>query len=225
MKIFKKNKILSKNEEVAEQLRQARQAKKVKLKDVSRELNINYKYLKFLEKGEFAELPAGIYRKNFLREYALYLGLDYKELAKVFTEDSSEKAVSDKDKNFFSKQVIRGYNFLVVSKVVRSIIIVTVVLALFIYLGFCLEKIISPPEVNIIEPRDNLVTSNNSVIVYGLTEPEAQVTINGELVASSNDGVFNKEVNLKDGINTIIIEVKKKYGREIVIERQILVNK
>jgi len=171
-------------------------------------------------------LPAGVYGKNFLKEYATYLGLNYKNLVKDL-EAEREMGENEKNKNIFSQQVVKKYNFLVVPKIIKSFVIIIIVLALFFYLGLCLKKIISPPELLIIEPPDNLVIDNNFVIVFGKAESEAEVKINGEpvpLSQSERESFFTKKINLKTGLNTIIITAKKKYGREVTLQRQILVN-
>ncbi len=219
---FKPSRILLASEVIAEQLQDARQAKNLKLKDIAKELNIKEEYLRALEKGEYNKLPAGIYGKNFLKEYAFYLGLDYKKLLKDWQEEKNI-GQSVRKKEIFSKQVIKKHNFLVIPKIIRSIIIIIIVLICFFYLGFYLKGVISSPKIYIIEPQDNLITNNNFVVVLGLTEPETQVIINEELILSDSDGLFTKRVNLKSGINTIIIVVRKKYGRERTIKRQILV--
>jgi hypothetical protein len=84
----------------------------------------------------------------------------------------------------------------------------------------------SPPFLSIIEPLDNSVTENNFVIVFGKTEPETQIKINGETITLSpgeKESLFTEKVNLKTGLNTITIIAKKKYGREAVLTRQVLV--
>ena len=85
---FKSNKILLDSETVAERLRGARQAKNIKLEEAAKKLNISYKYLRALERGEYDKLPAGVYGKNFLREYAFFFGfshVEYNYLANYFT--------------------------------------------------------------------------------------------------------------------------------------------
>ncbi|MDD5294498.1 MAG: helix-turn-helix domain-containing protein, partial [Patescibacteria group bacterium] len=219
MNEFRPNKILSASEVVAEELIKRRQEKNLNLKDVAKKLNIKHEYLEALENGEYAKLPAGVYGKNFLREYAVYLGLDSRKLLKELEADRSFGGAA-RGKEIFSQQVVKKHNFLVVPKIVRSFVIIIVVLALFVYLGFCLKKIISPPMLLIIEPLDNSVTNNNFVVVFGKTEPEAQVEINGEPVAlnpGENESFFTERINLKLGLNTITITAQKKYGRGITI--------
>ncbi|MFH1822571.1 MAG: helix-turn-helix domain-containing protein [Patescibacteria group bacterium] len=224
---FRPNKIKSENEIIAEELKQARLRKKINLKEIAKKININYKYLKILEKGEFDKLPAGIYGKNFLKEYSIFLGLDYQKIVKIFSEMPTEgqrgEINKEKNKEIFSKQIVKGSKLIIFPKIIKSIVIILVVLGCFLYLGVCLNKIISPPRLNIVEPSDNLITKNSFINIIGTTEPEAEVTINGELLSIDSDGSFTEKVNLKNGVNTLIIIAKKKYGREIMVKKQILV--
>ena len=73
---------LAANDGFGEKLRQARLFKNMKLEDISRRINISVKYLRALEEENFNNLPNGLYRKNFLKEYANYLKLDSLELIK-----------------------------------------------------------------------------------------------------------------------------------------------
>ena len=61
---------------VNERLRLAREARGVDLFRVERDTKIRVKYLKAMEQGQFSELPADVYARGFLRNYASYLGLD-----------------------------------------------------------------------------------------------------------------------------------------------------
>jgi hypothetical protein len=60
----------------AERLYAARERKGVDLYRAERDTKIRARYLGALERGEYGELPGDVYTKGFLRNYALYLGLD-----------------------------------------------------------------------------------------------------------------------------------------------------
>jgi len=220
--MFKEEKILSDYESVISRLREARRAKNLKLTEIAKKLNIDNKYLRAIEAGEYEKLPAGVYGENFIKEYAIFLGFNYEEAVKAFRRDKiSSKAYGEE--NIFSQQVVRKYNFLVMPKIIRSAVIILIVLICFIYLGLYLKNIFSPPELYIYEPENNLSFTLNFIVVRGETEPESEVSINGELIFSDQDGFFSKRVDLKKGVNTIIIIAKKKYSREVMVTRQILV--
>lgn len=224
MNDFKPNQIMSASEVASEQLRQSRLERGLSLTDIAVKINVKKEYLEALEKGEYNKLPAGVYGKNFLKEYAIFLGLNYKKLIKDF---QAEKIISseENDKRLFSQQIIKKYNFLIFPKIIKNFVIVAVTLSCLLFLGFSLKKIISPPMLEVTEPKNNQAISNNFVNVLGRTETEAQITINGENITlehGENESLFSKKINLKTGLNTITITAKKKYGREATVERQVL---
>ncbi len=63
-----------------ERLLSAREAKGVDLYRAERDTKIRARYLGALERGDYRELPGAVYTKGFLRNYALYLGLDPDEI-------------------------------------------------------------------------------------------------------------------------------------------------
>ena len=93
----------------------------------------------------------------------------------------------------------------------------------FIYLGYRINKIISPPSLIIDSPGANLTTDQNSLRVNGRTEAEANLIINGQTVLTDKNGNFSQTINLKNGINIITITANKKHGRGNTIIRQVLV--
>jgi len=62
--------------ELGELLRATREAKGVSLAEVEEATKIREKYLAALEAEEFDVLPGEVYVRGFLRNYAIYLGLD-----------------------------------------------------------------------------------------------------------------------------------------------------
>lgn len=218
---FKSNKISLNSENISEQLRAARKAKNLKLEDIAKKLNIGRKYLEALEKDEYDKLPPGVYGKNFLREYAVFLGLDHGELAKSFTAENQTKQSGERQE-LFSKQVVKSRYFMAAPKIIKSAAVIAAASVCFIYFGYRLEKIVSPPSLSIYKPAENLITEKNSLEIIGKTEKEARIIINGELVLSNTAGDFNKTINLKNGINIITITASNKYGRDNTIVKQVL---
>lgn len=61
---------------LGEQLKLVRESKGISLEDVADTLKISKKYLEALEENSFNVLPAPIYVRGFLSNYAKFLGLD-----------------------------------------------------------------------------------------------------------------------------------------------------
>lgn len=67
-----------------QQLRRAREAKGMELKEIEEITKIRTKYLKALEEGDYCVLPGGAYTVGFLRSYARVLDLDAESLVNTF---------------------------------------------------------------------------------------------------------------------------------------------
>jgi len=222
MKLFKSNKILLDSEPVAKQLQAGRQDRNLKINEVAKKLNINEKYLIALEEGRYGQLPRGVYEKKILREYALFLGLNYRQLIEEY-ETEMNVIEPKRRKEIFSKPVIKARLLWAMPKILKNLIIFLIIAACFVYLVLRVNKIISPPLLIIDRPAQNQTTRETSLLISGRTETEANLTINGETVLSDKSGNFSKEINLKNGINKIVITASKKYGRSRTIYREILV--
>lgn len=218
MAVFTPKKIAG-EESLGEKLRQARLLKGLKIEEVAKKINIRADYLIALEEENQEWLPAGLYGKKFLNEYAAFLGLSPKELLKNFVDLND----INQSQNPFSQKIVKKSKFIIFPKIVRNSLMTAAVIICFLYLTFYFRQVILPPDLKIIQPEKNLVTKEISITVTGQTEKEAEVRINGEIVLNNHDGLFSQNVNLKRGLNEIIIKAKKKYSRESVVTKQILV--
>lgn len=73
-------------------LSEARISRGLTLDDVERDTRIARRYLEALERDEFDALPAPVYCRAFLRTYAQYLGIDPKEVLRLYPEKGRETA-------------------------------------------------------------------------------------------------------------------------------------
>lgn len=210
---------LSTPENLGNKLRQARLFKNLKIETIAKKLNIRQEYLLALEEEQYDKLPNGLYGKKFLKEYVLFLGLKPQEFLDFWRQENETGIIN----NPFQQKIIKKTQFLIFPKIIKNILISLAILICFLYLFFYFKKIILPPNLVVTQPAKNLVTKENSLLITGQTEKEAEVKINGELVLNNHNGLFSQTVNLKKGLNSLIIKAKKKYSREEIITRQILV--
>ena len=75
---------------VGETLQLARERKGVDLYRAERDTKIRLRYLAALEDGDWEELPAPVYTKGFLRNYAIYLGLEPDEILDRWREEMEQ---------------------------------------------------------------------------------------------------------------------------------------
>ncbi|HNU81651.1 MAG TPA: helix-turn-helix domain-containing protein [bacterium] len=212
---FKK---LASEERSGEKLRAARLRQNIDIKNASEKLHIREEYLLSLENEEYDRLPSGLYGRQFLKEYCRYLNLNYQDILKL--SPFAEEAVSH---NPFSQKILRRHKFLIFPKIIRNALLILLFLICILYLSIYFFRLVSPPELILEYPDKNLVLQNPIINIQGKSEPETEIKINGTGIMSDQDGHFSQEIKLKQGLNNLTISAKKKYGRESVIQRQILV--
>jgi cytoskeletal protein RodZ len=203
-----------------EKLRQTRLSKNLKLEDIAKRINIRPEYLSALEEEHFEKLPAGLYGKNFIKEYASLLGLNVKEIMKDWDEQIFNSSPGDP----FSRKIINRNKFIIFPKLIRNLLVIGAIVICFLYLIFYFKNLVLPPSLIITQPATNLALTGTNILISGQTETTAEVTINDEIVLNNHDGYFSQTINLKKGLNSVVIKAKKKYSSEQTVTRQILVD-
>jgi len=215
---FQNKKISLNSENLAEQLIKARKEKNKSLKNIAQILNINIQYLEALEKAEFHKLPEGLYGQNFLKEYALYLGLDLKETLELYLSEKKNKT----NKKLFVQKTTKSYYFLSIPKLLKNLLIILSIALILIYIGYYINNIISEPKLIIYYPEKDIKTKEYTVNIQGKTDETAEVQINGKKILLKNNGNFDMNIDLKKGINNITIISQKKYSKQNIITRKII---
>jgi len=72
-------------------LKKAREAKKVTLEAVSAATKITTRYLQAVEGEQFDQLPGGVFRRNIVRSYARAAGLDEEVWVKRYLDTAHEE--------------------------------------------------------------------------------------------------------------------------------------
>jgi len=206
-------------ENFGETMRQARLFKNLRIEDIAKKIGIRKEYLIAIEEERFDILPAGLYGKSFVKEYAIFLKLNSKDILKCL----EDRLGNNYDNDPFSQKIVKRKEFRIFPKIIKNILLGVAVLVCFLYLIFYFKKIVYPPFLEITQPDKNLVTKLSIINIVGQTEKEAEVRINNELVLNNQNGEFSQTVNLKKGVNNIVITSQKKYSQEKMIIRQILV--
>lgn len=221
MSDFKQKEILSGSKELIRLLKQSRERASVSLEEVAEKIGINKEYLRSIEEGDFEALPEGLYARNYLRQYARFLGLDDQVLLEDFSKEKIEPGKFSK-KDLFSRKAPSWKFFLAIPKVIKNSLIVLGVALCVLYVAYSLTSIISAPSLEIFNPETDKTFKTAVILVEGKTDQEAEVYINEDLILIDKEGYFKKEINLNKGVNLITITSQKKYSRRNVVERKVL---
>ncbi len=192
-----------------ERLLAARERKGVDLYRAERDTKIRARYLAALERGDWRELPGAVYTKGFLRNYALYLGLDPDEILLQWRAERGDDKPSEPV--IVVPRAIqapaRGFTFS--PGMVVALLLVVGVVAFAAYLGIQLLRFAKPPTIAVTDPAtavSDVDESTTSYTLRGTSAPGATVSITtpGQdpiRVMVAPDGTWSVDVDLRRGRN------------------------
>ncbi len=198
-------------------LKKARLSQELNLEEVAKEISIEVKYLESLETDDYYKLPSPTYARGFLKRYAEFLKLDFENLLAQWDEKYNHQNREFKKPKNKIKKIFQLSQF----KFKIIVILVLFCLILF-YLGFGIKNVLFSPKIKIFYPTEDMVTTNSSLTIKGKINPRATIFINNQLVEQTEEGLFEQKIDLLIGLNQIEISAKKKYSKERIIYRQIV---
>jgi|Deesub1362A_J573_1020465.scaffolds.fasta_scaffold02818_2 cytoskeletal protein RodZ len=97
-------------------LKEERIRQKRSLREIARALKINMEYLKAIEEDNYSRLPADIFARSYLKMYAQHLGIDEKQIIKMYNLFTGSEAKEVKEEPPSSSDIQTG-------KKIKSIVI------------------------------------------------------------------------------------------------------
>ena len=163
-----------------ERLYAARERKGVDLYRAERDTKIRARYLGALERGDYKELPGAVYTKGFLRNYALYLGLDPEDVLAQWRQERGDG--KEQPPAIVVPRPIsaprKGMTFS--PGIVVAALLTVVIVAFGAYLGIQVLRFTKPPTIAVTQPATAVVDVDESTTTYtleGTTLPGATVSI------------------------------------------------
>ncbi|MEK7164002.1 MAG: helix-turn-helix domain-containing protein [Patescibacteria group bacterium] len=196
---------------VGQLLQAGRSAKKMEIADVARITRIRSEFLQALEADDYSRLPGNTVARGFIKNYAQFLGLPVDQILAVFRRDFME--------NPKGQIIPRGIttpmtDISVWTPKTTGIAVVIMLVTLFgAYLVYQYRILTGAPPLSITRPIDQFKTSEKSVEIIGTTDPQATLSVNGQLVALDKGGTFSFRVPLEFEVNKISVVVASKYGK------------
>lgn len=205
---------------LGEKFQKARESRSLSLDSLSQSTRIPLKYLYAIESSRFNELPkAKAHRTAYIKEFAVELGLSPAESLEQFEQEAGFENVSQ----IHPHKSIKLFPFASISIFLRNATVFAMVLFFAGYLVWQVKGILEPPHLAIFSPSEGFVVSSPRTVIEGETEKETKLTVNGQEVMVSEEGKFATEIDLKNGVNTIMISATKKHGKTTTITRHIVV--
>ncbi len=191
-----------------ERLLAARERKGVDLYRAERDTKIRARYLAALERGDYRELPGAVYTKGFLRNYALYLGLDPDEVLLQWRRERGDprepQPVISVPRPITAPR--RGLTFS--PSLIVFALLLALVVGFMVWLGFQLLRFSKPPTIAVTDPAAAVLEVDedaSSYLLEGITIPGGSVTVKTADVESranaDSAGRWTLQVDLRRGEN------------------------
>jgi cytoskeletal protein RodZ len=194
-----------------ERLVAARERKGVDIYRAERDTKIRARYLEALEHGDYRELPGAVYTKGFLRNYALYLGLDPEEVLLQWKHERGDAAIPAEPVLAVPKPLAAPRQGLTFSPVVVVAALLTVLIGVFaVYMGIQLVRFAKPPTLEVTNPSQLVIDVPEETTTYtlrGTSIPGATITITAAgrdqpyRVSADAAGRWSTDVDLRRGRN------------------------
>jgi len=203
---------------LGEKLKKFRNERRLGINDISKITKIPYKYLEYLEEGNYDKLPADVYVKGFIRNYAEVLGVDEKIFIRLFKKEKGiSKNLKKQNGEFEEKQKpLNISSFVVTPKIIATTLISLLILVGVFYLYSEFGSFSNNPRLIILSPEKEYTTTENLVEIEGITEVDGAIFINGQPVLVDEDGNFKESITVQSGTNNIIIKAINKFDKETV---------
>lgn len=199
---------------LGEKLRKFRGELHVPLVEVARTTRIRVKYLEYLENGEYEKLPADVYVRGFLRNYARFLGVDEGALIKLYERERNiQENLGNTKKLPISHFNLPATSFVITSRMIIGVVSAVSVLVIFGYLYQEFSRFAAEPALVILEPTSGAVIETSEVVLRGKTEKGARVSVNGEASFVGSEGEFSEKLTLQQGVNTVSVVAINRFDK------------
>jgi cytoskeletal protein RodZ len=198
-----------------ERLLAAREHKGVDLYRAERDTKIRARYLGALESGEYAELPGSVYTKGFLRNYALYLGLDPEDVIRQWRRERGDTFVPAEPVLAVPRPLEAPRQGLTFSPVIVIAALLTILIGVFaVYIGIQLVRFAKPPTIAVTTPATAVVDVSEDTTQFtlkGTSTGNATITITEagreepQRVSADATGRWTADVPLRRGRNEFTI--------------------
>jgi cytoskeletal protein RodZ len=200
-------------------LREARLRRRMSVDQVATKLRIPPKYLLALEEGDLSVFSAEVYAKGAYVKYASYLKMDSRDSWHAFLRTLAGVRQTTSLKlpvpSTWLQRVLTPTGVFVAMVAFMVLLVVG-------YIGLQVSTFVRVPELELLEP-EAIVLSEQEVMVKGIAEADAEVSVNREKVLLDDNNRFVYKLPLRPGINVLQVEAVGASGRTNVIEKHLLV--
>lgn len=205
---------------LGDKLRALRKGQAVTMDMLVRDTRIQRKYLEALERGDYGAMPEPLYARNFIRAYARYLKADENYFLELFDEECGRCDLVKPMQT--PRQKLRSLGMLAWHRTLGILMVLLVLGGLGSYAGMQLVKLTTAPDLLLLNPASDIVTTEAFLRIEGRVDNDVSVFINGEATPISEGDKFVYDLALVEGMNTVEVRALRRYSRPAILERKVI---
>jgi cytoskeletal protein RodZ len=191
---------------VGEILSEARKAKNLSIEKLSELTKIDERYIRALESDDCDKFPPQTFVKGFIRNLSLALDKDPDQMIAIFRRDYQTNCQTPPKRHRLNLNLPLFHR-------TQILLIITITLVFFGYLGFQYRTVLLPPNLEIIQPQDKQVLTS-PVVIEGIASVDSTILINETQKASPDDsGHFLSKITAENGNIEVKITATNRFGR------------
>ena len=203
-----------------EYLVQRRKFLKIRFGDLVLRTGLSAKHLKKIEKGDWCDLPSGVYVKGFLKKYAQAVGLDEAEISLRY--ENEWKKICFIPSYTDGSKISSGFPDFIKRISLRRATALLLVFVVLGYISWQFKVILENPELSLSYPKeDSFIAADYKIVFAGKFSPGAALSVNGENIYAEENDSFVKEVELLPGLNVFEFKAVSRFGKERKIIKRI----
>jgi cytoskeletal protein RodZ len=208
---------------LSEVLKTARLERNLSFNQIELDTKIRASYIEALEKADYTQLPADIYVRSILSNYADYLNLEYTELLRLYRKEGSIQGINpSQKKNFLNVRSFMS-SFVISNRFIFSIISVIIFISIFSYIYSYYKNLLKEPELIVSKPQNHIIIDYSPISIEGSSELNTELRINGQKISINDKNNFQELYHLKEGKNIIVIDsISNKNKKITTVKREVV---
>jgi hypothetical protein len=167
-------------------------------------------YLRALEEGDYASLPAPLYTRNFVRAYVRTLGGDERYFLELYEGEVGQSDLLAPHR--LPRERVAKRSLIAVERWGRFLTTIALFAITFSFFAWQFWRVLAPPKLVVSNFADTVVHEPYYRIEGTLFDTEAQLWLNNEPLSIEENGTFVRDVVLREGPNTFSLVARRRFS-------------
>lgn len=199
---------------LAEDLSQARHQQGLQPEDIHSQTNLSLGFIRHLEAGEYESMTHDTFTLGSIKKYARAVGVDPEAAAEQYAKERGELSTT---KNLRRRH--RQRSPIVTTSILWQLLLVVAGMVVIAYIAYQVIVATGDPSLNIVFPNQNQTVYTDTVELYGTTEADNNIRVDGQPVTVGEDGSFRYQLNVSQGPHSVTVEAENNLGNTTSISR------